>query len=102
MYKVIIMQINSSYPVICTSKIEETKSFYIDNFRFKVTFESDWYISFSTNTEPSLELTILDYSHTSLPENFREPTKGIVLNFEVENVDNLYKKITKKRNKTHS
>ena len=90
------MQINSSYPVICTSKIKESKKFYMENFEFNMTFESEWYISSKTKTKPKFELAFLDFKHSSLPAKYQIPTQGMLINFEVENVDLVYKNLVQK------
>lgn len=82
------MKIASLYPVLMTTKVAETKRFYMTHFPFEVAFEIDWYVSLNTTGDPAFELAILDPYHETVPERFREPfTGGIILNFEVEDVD---------------
>lgn len=85
------MNLNSIYPVICTSKLTESKQFYLNYFPFKITFEADWYISLKTTGDHSFELALLDYSHHTIPQGFRyDFSGGLLINFEVENVDAIY------------
>ena len=78
----------SFYPVICTTDVAESARFYTNYFQFEVTFESDWYVSLKTKGQSPFELAILNYDHPTMPEHFRKPlTGGLILNFEVENVD---------------
>lgn len=86
------MKINSFYPVIATKELEQSATFYQQYFGFKPSFSSDWYISLVTQT--GFELAILDYEHESVPKAFRQPTQGLLLNFEVENVDQKYAEIS--------
>jgi catechol 2,3-dioxygenase-like lactoylglutathione lyase family enzyme len=88
------MKINSFYPVITTKKLNESKNFYAAYLGFKVTFDSDWYISMASRQGPVFELALLDYTHPSLPEAFQHPTQGMLLNVEVENVDSEYKRLS--------
>ena len=86
------MDIMSLYPVICTDKLAETKAFYLDNFPFGVTFEADWYVSLRLDGTRPFELALLDSGHETLPESFRKPfTGGLLLNFEVEDVNRLFR-----------
>lgn len=84
------MKINSLYPVITTDKLEISKDFYKTLLNLDVTFDSDWYISMRTLQEPLFELALLDYKHPSLPKAFQQPTRGVLINIEVENVDTVY------------
>ena len=87
------MNLKSSYPVICTGKIQESRDFFTHNFDFETTFEADWYVSLVSKNNPNYELALLDYHHSSLPENFRKPAKGVLINFEVSNVDEEYERL---------
>ena len=84
------MKINSLYPVITTDKLEIIKDFYKTCLDLGVTYDSDWYISMRTASEPFFELALLDYKHPSLPEAFQKPTSGVLINIEVEDVDAVH------------
>jgi len=86
------MNLSSMYPVIGTVALQETKNFYVKHFGFDVSFEADWYISL-IRPQDSTQLAILDYTHASVPEHFRKPAQGVLINFEVEDVDSLYAQI---------
>ncbi|MYV97116.1 VOC family protein [Streptomyces sp. SID3343] len=81
------MTLTSFYPVICTSRLRESRAFYIDLMGFEPTFEADWYISLRRLGALPYELALLDHTHPTLPEAYRLPVRGLVLNFEVEDVD---------------
>jgi catechol 2,3-dioxygenase-like lactoylglutathione lyase family enzyme len=87
------MQLSSFYPVIGTKQISESKEFYTKLFGFSVTFEADWYVSLKKD---NYELAILDYTHPTVPEGFRKSVQGLILNFEVEDVDAEYERLIKK------
>ena len=87
------MNINACYPVICTDKINATKEFYTTFFDFTTTFEADWYVSLKSRLNPNYELALLDFRHASLPDNFKEPTRGLLINFEVPDVDHVYEQL---------
>ncbi|MFF5263528.1 VOC family protein [Actinomadura viridis] len=81
------MNLTSFYPVICTSRLDETKDFYIRLLGYTTTFEADWYVSLKYAGTPSYELALLDHTHPTLPEAYRRPVQGLLLNYEVEDVD---------------
>ncbi len=89
------MKVTSFYPVLLTENVEETAKFYIRHFGFQPSFESDWYVSLRLeSTSPSaFELAILEPSHGTIPEGFRQATQGLILNFEVEDVDREYERL---------
>lgn len=84
------MQLNSVYPVLCSNKLAETAAFYVEHFGFTRTFEADWYISLRHGTAPQYELAIVDPTHPSVPAAGQRPVAGLLLNFEVDDVDAVY------------
>jgi catechol 2,3-dioxygenase-like lactoylglutathione lyase family enzyme len=78
------MLLSSFYPVICTAKVAESRDFYVRLFGFEVTFEADWYVSLRRGP---YELALLDHAHPTLPAAYRRPVTGLLLNFEVDDVD---------------
>lgn len=81
------MNLTSFYPVIGTQQITESRDFYTRLFGFEVTFEADWYVSLKRPGTPSYELALLDHTHPTVPEGYRAGIQGLLLNFEVEDVD---------------
>ena len=75
------------YPVLATTRVAETAEFYVRQFGYRKTFEADWYVSLRRG---SSELAVLDCSHPTIPEPGRRPVSGLLLNFEVEDVDAEY------------
>ena len=88
--------LNSFYPVILSNNIKLTGNFIKKYFNFKETFVSDWYISLKY--ENNFEIAIIDKNHETIPERFRQQPKGIILNFEVEDVDKIYERILEDKN----
>ena len=84
------MQLNSFYPVILTEHVQPTARFYTDHFGFTVSFESDWYISLHHD---NFELAVLASGHETIPQGFRNPVQGMILNFEVDDVDAEYARL---------
>lgn len=84
----------SFYPVLMTDTIDVSTNFFIELFHFEVTFTSEWYVSLK-NTQ-GFELALIDSSHETIPDRYKANCTGVILNFEVENVDVVYAEIAKK------
>jgi catechol 2,3-dioxygenase-like lactoylglutathione lyase family enzyme len=81
------MRLTSFYPVIGTSRLTESRDFYVRLMGFEVTFEADWYVSLRRPGDPPYELALLDPDHPTVPAGHRAPARGLLLNFEVADVD---------------
>lgn len=88
------MQLSSFYPVLTTNNVPETRSFYTTHFGFTPTFESDWYVSLKLDDR--YELAILDFTHPTIPAAFRKQIQGVLLNFEVADVDAAYERLIRR------
>ena len=86
--------IKNTYAVIKTEKLEETSQFYEKYFGFERAFDSDWYVSLKSG---SSEMAVLNANHETLPEKFRGKATGTetLLNFEMDDVDGLFKDFQK-------
>lgn len=74
------MLITSFYPVLMVDDVAESARFYREVLGFQTTFEADWYVSLRFDGG---ELAILDRTHETIPDGFREPVRGLLLNVEV-------------------
>ena len=90
------MRLSSFYPVIGTDRVAATRDFYVMHFGFTITFEADWYISLRMPEPPHYELGILEYTHPTMPASFRKPVQGLLLNFEVADVDAEYRRLVER------
>lgn len=81
------MKCTQYYPVIQTNDVQTTKAFYVDNFRFKVSFDADWYCHLQSTEDQTVNLAILQGDHETIPAEGRGTAAGVILNFEVEDVD---------------
>ncbi|WP_431047163.1 VOC family protein [Streptomyces sp. P1-3] len=81
------MKLTSFYPVIGTAKLQASRDFYTRLLGFETTFEADWYVSLRRPGDPGYELALLDHTHPTIPKGHRVPARGLLLNFEVEDVD---------------
>ena len=88
------MELNSFYPVIGTDKIAAARDFYTKWLGFELTFEAEWYVSLRRQQGgKSYELALLDYTHPTVPAAYRKPVQGLLLNFEVDDVDSAYQRL---------
>lgn len=88
------MNVSSFYPVVMVEDISESEAFYTRHFPFDVTFTTEWYVSLRSRTEPAFELALLDPTHQTVPDGFGYPfEQGLILNFEVSNVDREYDRL---------
>ena len=87
------MKLTQYYPVIQTDDVEGTAEFYKTHFGFVSRFDSDWYIHLQSETDEHVNLAILQHDHETIPAAGRGKTSGVILNFEIEDVDAEYDKI---------
>lgn len=82
---------------IITSKLEETKNFYVNNLGFGVTFENEFYLLLHTPNQES-EISFLLPNHPSQQSFFHKPFQGqgMYVTIEVDDVDKIYNAIKKK------
>ncbi len=83
------MKTTQYYPVLMTEDVPGTAAFYTDHFRFVPRFESDWYVHLQSREDDSVNLAVLRSDHETIPEAHRGQgqVRGLVLNFEVDDVD---------------
>ena len=85
------MKSTQYYPVLMTDRVAETARYYEQHFRFTRQFDSDWYIHLQSAEDPSVNLAVLDRNHSTIPAARRgQQVSGLVLNFEVADVDAEY------------
>ncbi|MEM8795392.1 MAG: VOC family protein [Pseudomonadota bacterium] len=84
------MKCTQYYPVIQTDDVASTKAFYVNHFRFKVCFDSDWYCHLQSSEDEGVNIAILKSDHETIPAEGRGKVGGLILNFEVEDVDLEY------------
>jgi len=87
------MMLTSFYPVICTSRLTESRDFYTRLLGFETTFEADWYVSLRRPGPPTYELALLDHTHPTLPAAYQNPVRGLLLNLEVTDVDAQWRRL---------
>ncbi|NLU81244.1 VOC family protein [Rhodococcus sp. HNM0569] len=85
------MSLTSFYPVLMSRDVGAAASFYRSALDFAVSFETDWYVSLRRGT---FELALLAYDHPTVPEGYRMPPGGVIVNVEVDDVDEVHARLT--------
>jgi len=83
------MKTTSYYPVLITKTVSETCDFYVRQLGFEPAFQSDWYVHLRSKADPEINLAVLEAGHPTIPVSDM-PASGVILNFEVEDVDAVY------------
>ncbi|MCA0272052.1 MAG: VOC family protein [Proteobacteria bacterium] len=84
------MKSSQYYPVLMVNDVAGISAFYQTHFRFKPMFENDWYAHLQSSEDETVNLGILDGDHGTIPEVGRGRAGGVLLNFEVADVDAVY------------
>ena len=88
------MKVTSYYPVIMTDDVAGTAAFYQAHFGFVALFAADWYVHLQSSQDPAVNLAVLDGGHATIPESARGRVGGLLLNFEVEDVDAVHARLS--------
>lgn len=86
------MSVTSFYPVLMSQNVAVAADFYRTELGFETTFDSDWYVSLRLQ---KFELAILAHDHATVPKKYQGLPTGVLLNLEVDNVDEIYKRMLK-------
>lgn len=78
-----------SFPTLLSTDLPAARDFYVDLFGFEVAFESSWFVNLTTGGEHPRELGFLAHDHELVPAAVRGNPGGVILTFEVEDVDAL-------------
>lgn len=87
------MRPSSFYPVVMTDDVAASSAFFLTHFGFRSLFDSDWYVHLQSEADPAFNFAVLDKSHATIPAGHRDRTGGLLLSFEVEDVDAEYTRL---------
>lgn len=90
------MQVNSYYPVLCVDNLKEVSAFYQMYFGFELAFENDWYTHLTLKGDDAVNIALVNATHESVPQACQRKVEGVLLNFEMEEVDTLYQTFQEK------
>ncbi|MEU7565551.1 VOC family protein [Streptomyces fradiae] len=89
----VVSMLTSFCPVICTSRMDETRSFYARLFGFTAAHATPWYAALVRDGRRQHELALLDHTHPSLPEALRTPVRAVRLTVAVEDGDETWERL---------
>ena len=87
------MRTTSYYPVVMTDDVAGTVAFYTAHFGFAALFSSEWYAHLQSEVDEKVTLAVLDGRHETIPAVARGKVSGLILNFEVEDVDAVHARL---------
>ncbi len=74
---------------ICTSKMTESKDFYMKLFDFRVNYNSDWFVQL-ISTDKQLELGIISDKSEIVPNGITARPQGFYLTFVVGDINEVF------------
>jgi catechol 2,3-dioxygenase-like lactoylglutathione lyase family enzyme len=88
------MRTTSYYPVLLSDDVAKASAFYQRHFGFAPLYASDWYVHLQSETDPGVNLALVAKDHPTVPAAGRGKTGGVILNFEVHDVDAEYERLS--------
>lgn len=88
------MQIQSSYPVVVTDKVRESRDFYVRWFGFQAVFEASWFVYLQAGNEQPWGMSFMSSDHPSQPpgpETFNG--QGVFMTFQVADAAAEFEKL---------
>ncbi|MFF9504643.1 VOC family protein [Streptomyces sp. NPDC014656] len=79
--------------MICTSRMDQTRSFYGRLFGLTVARATPWYTALARTGERRPTLALLDHTHPALPEAFRTPMRAVRIALDVEDRPGLWESL---------
>lgn len=74
---------------ICSTRLAESRDFYVKLFDFIVDYDSDWFVHLISK-DKRLELGIIDQKSELVPDEFKQKPNGFYVTFVVNKVDEVY------------
>ncbi len=87
------MRVTSYYPVLMVGDVQASAAFYERHFEMKRLFDSDWYVHLQSIEDGRVNLAPLDGDHQTIPAEGRGRATGLLINFEVPDVDAVHERL---------
>ncbi|WP_126976168.1 VOC family protein [Frigidibacter oleivorans] len=87
------MKSTQYYPVLMVGDVAAASAFYQRHFRFRPLFEADWYVHLQSAEDAGVNLALLDGTHETIPAEGRGRVSGLLLNFEVADVNAVHDRL---------
>ena len=88
------MSLSSFYPVVQVDDPAPSATFFVEHLGFEPTFETDWYVSLRRDHH---EIAFLRHDHPTIPEGFRQPSRGLLVNLEVDDATAEHRRLVGER-----
>ncbi|MEV8398129.1 VOC family protein [Streptomyces niveus] len=85
--------LTSFCPVICTSRLAESRAFYHRLFGFTATFTTQWYAALGRPGGRQHEIALLDHAHPALPQALLRPVRAVRLTLAVDGTSREWDRI---------
>lgn len=88
------MKCTQYYPVIMTADVASSARFFTKHLGFEPVYQDESYVHLQMPDDPAVNLAILQGDHATIPAQGRGRSTGLLLNFEVEDVDAIHDRLT--------
>lgn len=88
------MKITSTYPVLAVSDVASSQQFFETLFGFEAGYVSDWYVHLNHPSNANASVALVQKNHETVPASGRVAASGLLINFEVEDVDAEYARLS--------
>ncbi|MYS09234.1 glyoxalase/bleomycin resistance/extradiol dioxygenase family protein [Streptomyces sp. SID6041] len=79
--------------MICTSRMDQTRSFYGRLFGLTVAHTTPWYAELTRAGETQPALALLDHTHPALPDAFHTPLRAVRITLDVEDRPEVWERL---------
>ncbi len=83
------MKFSRFAPMLLCSDISATKAYYVECLELQVNADIGWFVGLQKppGQLPAFEMSLCTADHSSLPPDCRSPSQGLVLAFEVADLE---------------
>ncbi|GLQ53405.1 VOC family protein [Devosia nitrariae] len=86
-----VLKITAHYPVLLVEDVSATAGFYETHFGFARQFDAGWYVHLAREEDGKThQMAVMRCDHDTIPEAGRTPTRGLIVNVEVSDVDEVH------------
>ncbi len=91
------MKLDAIYPVIGVTNVQATKKLYVNLLDLEVSFDSEWYVSLCTKSEPIQQVAFVQWDHESVPKQSRKQPQGTLVTIETDAVDVIHERAVEQK-----